>query len=801
MTLVPTAVVGILFALPLPQRFAAEVEDAYALDVNPAGLAFVPSHEMRLLYGYETTTGRDFSSLGIWGVAKLADFFGVGASYASDFVSGDTRNRSRFGFGLGGPSLSLGAAWVRDDLFDGGEAERWDVGMSLRPFGWLAGGMSVLDAGEQQGDRKYDFSVAIRPIDRLTVSSRFLLRTLQDGSGDQTVDVAGRAEIEIIDGLTLGAGVDDNRRVFTQIGIDFGRISLGAFGSVRSQSQVGGEMVVRSKAIDTIFPSKRVAVVNLVGGLEPEPELVLLRGKMRIHQWGGVLSILDALLDVPNLQGIYARIGSLSVGWAKAQELRAALLRMRASGRRVDCFLLGADDVSYFVASACNKIVISPPTQLHTDGLAISRLYLGEAFDRLGVRFEVTRIGAFKNSPDRFSRKDMSQEERTQLGEYMDDVYADLVGAISSGRALPPSTVESLLNQGTLTATAARDYGLVDEVFYSEDMERYLWGQYKTPVNYFRVGHLLREASPRSWAIPNKLAVVHIDAPITGGKSQALPLGLGRTVGAQTLIQTLRQLRRARNVRAVVLRIDSPGGDAVASDLVAHEIKRLAQVKPVVASLGDIAASGGYYVAAPAHYIWAEPQTLTGSIGIYSVKADASVLLNRLGIGSEVLTRGKLAGEMSPYSPRSPAGTEAAQKSLAAYYGQFVQVVANGRKLSIEAVDKIGQGRVFSGQDALRNGLVDELGGLHEALQYAATAAYRRLEELEIVHFPEPYQPLGDVLGALGSIMGSSRSDASEQALKTLTGWIGIHPVLGSQIPLLLSDRPLALYPSMVTLH
>lgn len=789
-----------------PRRFAAEVEDAYSLGVNPAGLGLVGGSELRLFFArqsYRASEAEGYGAGAYWVLGS--ERFGFGLGWDESFapraaeLQMSARGRLRAGFGTElVEGLAIGASYTRALVEGRPDLDLFDVGLTLRPFRYLSVGARAADLGEAAGRRSYDVSVAVRPgWERLLVSGQW---TLTEGIGleSDTLELAARVEIEPIDGIRIGGGTNQDLDAFLQLAIDSGSFGAGAYGEVvDEQLGLGGELVFRSPARAGLQLGGTVAMLDLAGALAPEPELELLSGTMKVTPYQAAPLLLHRFATHPDVRGVYLRFGSLSIGWAKAQELRRGITRLREAGRRVDCFLHGAKDLSYFIASACDRVMLLAPTLLELDGLAMTHIYLGEALSRLGVKAEVERFGAYKNAPDQFTRADMSAEERETASAYMDEVWRTLVTGIADGRSMEEPEVVAAIDQGVLTPTSAVALGLVDELIYPDEAEGKVLERYGSAR--LRYGSdALTPKGPRAWGDRPKLAVIHVDAPITSGRSEAAPLGLGRTVGASSLVQALREAAARSDVKGIVLRVDSPGGDAIASDLVARAVKRAAEAKPLVASFGDVAASGGYYVAAPAQRIFAESTSLTGSIGIYSVKLDLSALLERLGIGVSQLTRGALAGNQTSYVARSEAGDAAMRRALASLYQGFLQTVADGRDLSLDQVRAVAEGRVFSGRAAMGVGLVDSLGGLHDAATFAAEVAGYRLSELEVLTLPGGNQGIGNPLGALGlNVEVPARSPASAW-LRAVLGPMGA--ALDARLPLLASEAPLALLPAVIEL-
>lgn len=790
-TLASSVLPLLLVGLPLPQRLAAEVEDSYSLRVNPAGLAFVRGHELRAVYAYDAV-GLDSHGVGVFGAWDLGPL-ALGASWERDFAEFD-QGALRVGAGFGGGPIALGVGYASIDTPGPGDRiGTWDLGLSWRPAVWLAAGGAIHDLGEDLGRRQYDVSVAVRPWSRWTLAGQWRI-TEDEDLQFETLDVAVRTEVEVLPGLRLGVGLDGDRDVFGQLGLDFGRFGLGGFGNyVNERAQVGGELVFRGVAANRLVKLGTVAVVDLSGDLVPEPELDLLRGAYRVESYGRIERQLYGLATAEAVNGAFIRIGSLEIGWAKAESLRRALLALRSAGRRVDCALSGGGDLGYYIATACTEILMLPAAILRVDGLARTKLFVGGALGRLGVHFEVERIGAYKNAPDQLSAASASPEERDRVEAFLTEVHARYVKGIAEGRGLSEAEVRAQLDRGVLTATAAVAGRWIDAALYPDQLDQHVLTRYSSPPRFRPAPPPDPASSPRPWAAPSAIGVVHLDAAMTAGRSEASPLGMGRTVGARSLVEALARARRDRRVKAVVLRVDSPGGDAVASDLVARAVEQLAAVKPVVASFGDVAASGGYYAAAPASRIFAEPTTRTGSIGIYAVKLDLSELLSRWGIGVDVARKGARAADGSPYIRRDDAGDAAVAGALAAAYTRFVDTVARGRKLSVDQVRALGAGRVWTGKEAVELGLVDELGGYVEALEHAASLAGMPLGRLEVLTMNQAYQPIANPLQALLSIVGVE----GPAPIPLPSAWLTV----ASWWPLLEGGAPLAMDPTVLSVE
>lgn len=725
-----------LAAVPTPLRLTAEAEDAYALRVNPAGLAFVSGSELRALY--TRCESCDLHGLALYGALALGEGFTLGASYGGDFgKGGGTRTEGSFGLGFGSKNLALGLAYEYVGQFEGDGKGLISAGLSARGR-YLAFGLGIRDLTQHVERRRWDIGLALRPIDRFLVSARWRLIQSQPLNSD-TLDLTFFGGIEPIDGLHLSGGADLDGNLYAQLEVATDNLAFGAAGQVPKDQDPNfiTEMVFRGTPRPGFLSMQRgIAILDLSGGLVADPRFDLFGGRFTRQPYGPILFLLQGLTRSERVDGLYLRIGRLELGWGRLSELRRSLAAFIATGRRIDCQLGVADVKTYWLASVCTSVILPPPGSIEARGVGTTSLYLGEALSQLGVEVEVARRGAYKNAPDAFTRAGMSPEEQEAMLAYEDAIYTQLIDGVASGRKLERAEVERLYTQGTMTASVALGQKLVDAVLYPDQIEDYLRRELGPQLRFVDPKSALMPRRP-TWRSLKRVAIIHVDSAISGGDSQDLPFGLGTTSGAGTLIGALDAARQDPSVAAVILRVDSPGGDAYASDLVARAVELTNAEKPVIASFGDVAASGGYYVAAPARWILAEPTTLTGSIGVFSLKLTVEQLLSKLGIGVGATERGEKANLDSPLR-KDPATQPALEAQVESVYRDFLRVVAKGRKMSEADVQKLAEGRIWSGADAQKNGLVDELGGLIQALAKAkAEAGLDPQEEVELVHLPE----------------------------------------------------------------
>jgi protease-4 len=421
-----------------------------------------------------------------------------------------------------------------------------------------------------------------------------------------------------------------------------------------------------------------------------------------------------------SVAGVVLHVDGLDWGWARVHEMAAAVRAVRDAGTPVYASLDGGGEKEYLLAAAAGLVAMPPVSTLQLDGLSASAMFLRGAYDKLGIKPNFAHVGRYKSAVEQYTRDSLSPDGRRALDDLLDDEYTLLVDSLASARRLTPDGVRQLIDDGPFTARAAHERGLVDTLLARADLDSlatHAGGTRRPAASFTRYAEEGGEVSGEH------IALVVAEGEIVDGRSTESPFG-GRAVGDRTLVEALREIRGRRNIRAVVLRIDSPGGSGNASDAVWQELRRLRRDKPVIVSMGDVAASGGYYIACAADAIVADPATITGSIGVFGGKLNVLGLYRKLGLNVETVSRGKHAAMWSPFSDFDPEEEALYQKSLDQFYDVFLARVAEGRKMTPALVDSIGQGRVWSGMAAKQRGLVDRFGGLHEAMEVARARAH-----------------------------------------------------------------------------
>ncbi|MGE5567772.1 MAG: signal peptide peptidase SppA [Rhodospirillales bacterium] len=430
---------------------------------------------------------------------------------------------------------------------------------------------------------------------------------------------------------------------------------------------------------------------------------------------------------------------NLTVGWAKLQELRNNLLAFRKSGKPLYAFLRAPGAREYYVAAAAERIYMPPEDFLNLKGLRAELIFVRNTLDKIGVRVEVETAGQYKDFPEMVTRTSASPESRRVMNAILDDLYGQLTAAIGEARKKTPEEVRATIDRGPFTSPQALAAGLVDGLYYQDQVFGELQRRLKLPEirrvsrpDYMRV-------PPQSVGVEkgSRVAFVVASGDIVRG-GEAMP-PLGDFLSLSQFTRLLRRVGSDRGIRGVIVRIDSPGGDGFASDEIWREMMLLSKKKPVVISMSDVAASGGYYIAMTGDPLIAYPGTYTGSIGVFYGKADLRGLYGKLGIQKELFLRGRFADIDSDYTPLSPEGREKLRDNIQAFYRSFVQRVAEARRKPYEQIQPVAEGRVWLGSQAQTNGLVDSLGGIERAIELLKKkAGIPESDDIRLISYPPP---------------------------------------------------------------
>jgi len=480
------------------------------------------------------------------------------------------------------------------------------------------------------------------------------------------------------------------------------------------------------------------------------------------------------------LFGIVLHLEDASLGRGKIDELRAAVARAKKAGKKVYAELPEGSAAAYLLASACDEIVMPPVGMLSISGVRMEFMHFKNLFEKLGIHADFLQMGDYKGAAEPYTRDKMSPEFKKQMESVLDDYYAQLVETVAADRKLDPGKVKDLIDEGLFTAARAKEVGLVDRVAYGDEFRQQLAQQQHVDSigvvddygkkqldeeefsgfsGFMKMFELLSGTEPRGRASSSqKIAVVYAVGEINSGESKS---GLtSESMGSDTIVKALREAEKDPKVVGIVLRVDSPGGSAIASDLMWREITRIKAKKPVVASMGDVAASGGYYISMGCTKIFAEPGTLTGSIGVVTGKLALKGLMDKVGVTVDAISRGKNSGWMSSEEPFSDSEKDAVTRIMKDCYRQFTEKAAQGRNLELKTLESLAGGRLYTGRMAKQCKLVDEIGTLEDAVaETKRLAGVKADDKIEWLILPKPKSFLEGLLGG-GPLLSSQAAKA-----------------------------------------
>jgi protease-4 len=757
----------------LPVAPLSGAADARAVSTNPALLAFADDGELMVAVDLVDEGEASTAGPGAGGFYTPWRGIGIGVEVLRPpraQLDPDPGTPTRLSVGYGrriGGTMSVGLAYRRFvddgvtdtlDTLDAGIA--WRGGNHLA-LGAVARDVFAPDVGAIRVQRRYEAEMTVRPLgtDKLDLG-------IGGRIGETRADIDGWARIsaQLLPGVflhgaiesrelsiveTTGAGTrsfqDRDTRATVGVELSFGRMGVAVYGNGRRDEHgaaqpLGGTLVARWSA--------RGGPASLLG--HPDRlERIELRGGLSSREAVSVIARLRNVVRDPGARGVVVTFDGLSSGWATLQEIRDEIGKVRAAGKKVFAYMVSGTGRDYFVATAADKIYLDPAGGIRLVGLSGTLLYYRGTFDLVGVEPQFEKIAEYKSAPESFTQSGPSEPAARMRNELYDSFWREFVAAIASGRRLDEAEVIRLIDNGPYTSgDLALDTKLVDAVANPEKVAELVA---KELGGLPAVAPAAIERADR-WSLPT-IAIVYVEGDIIDGKSSTIPVINRKLAGSQTLAAAIAGARGDPDVDAIILRIDSPGGSALGSELVSREVFKTRGVKPIVCSLGDVAASGGYFMAAGCDLIYAAPMTVTGSIGIFYGKFDLSGLLANIGVTSDTYKRGKRADMESYFRPYTDEEREVLQQKLEYLYGRFVGAVAEGRGMKKSAVDDIGRGRVWSGIQAQPIGLVDRLGGMGDALdEVKRQLGLGKKQRVRLLHLPR--QPQSLIRRLIGAFVG-----------------------------------------------
>jgi len=727
--------------------------EARSLFINPAAL----SYESEL-------NGTHFLSSFSWGsrgneneLAAALSWGGLGLGIDRQWLNSEPRVRYSLAGALAlNPWLFVGnrIGITRSTGISEGFTQ-WDLGFQWRPSSAFALGALV---NRLSSSPSFSFGVTLKPAARLMLFADF--ETPSQGFGRQW-NYQSTASFEIFRGLYFQTGYDKVQKSHFGFQWDLGKSSL--FGTVRSEA---GEKTYIAHAQFVPFEkssfvtAKRTMEITLDSSLKEtkwSPSLFMASEPC----FSEVLNQIYSSVSQPDIESISLEIKSFPLGLGSALELHEALWRARKAGKIIHVSLENARLKDYLIASAGHSILLAPSSTLEWSLPKSERYYLKGTLEKLGMEAEIVAQGAYKSAPESLTLKKASSKSRENIEQNLKEAEGEIKKAIQRSGRVTDERWEKALRTGLISPGEALKLGLIDkiQVFQNGDSDR--------------SSHWQQDLS-----LPPQIALISASGDIVRDKMRLLGFLGGGQITPEEVSQQVEIAKKDPRIRAVVFRVNSGGGDVLASHLIAQQVEALAKVKPVIISMGDVAASGGYFISAPAHAVVASPLTLTGSIGVFSGKPNLSGLYKKIDLNKEIITRSPYPGLFDESEKWTPSEREVIQKQVSYYYQNFLEFVSSHRTIPLDQMDRVAQGRVWFGGKALQHKLVDDLGGLSRALQLAQQKAGMDRFSLKVL------APRGRFLDSLSEAF-FVKQHTEEKLFAEKTPYTALKPSFISDQPLL----------------
>ena len=726
---------------PIPEgvyfhRFASSVYGPEAVWINPAVLALYDTPTALFMFDYRDPGFGDDR-----GLALASRSVGYSNRKLSNLSSGQDYSEHIFALAHGGKTgFSTGLSYRLASSGPGIYNNRhfWNFGLIYRdkPSWSLGAVFSNLNRGRINGQRsamEQLYSLSVRPLlnASLTLSGELAVSTTQNFK--QGVFRLG-AEGEPIQGLKLYGSWREGDDFELGVRVNFTRSFVGGqsrhdnAADVRSATSYVGFITDRQRSIT---PAKqRELLVGLSGRIEENPTQPVF-GRRRVAFADYILALYHAAVD-ESIGAVRLVVGPNSLSWGQTQEIKAALENLSGAGKLVRVYLHGPSNRNYYLACSADEILLAPAGFLGLTGLRAEQTFYAGTLEKIGISVDGERIGDYKAATESWMNRGPSQANQEMMNRILDNLYDQFVSEISRARSLTGEQTQELIDRGPYTSAEAKQAGLVDELIYPDQLERKTIPGISGKVGL--IDYISEKYIRDEWTARPVIALVVAEGDIGDSPPDGGSLVRG-TISPQSMARAFRQVKSERRVKGVTMRINSPGGSALASDLIYRQTVKAREFGPLNVSMSGVAASGGYYISAAADKIFANPATITGSSGIFALKPDLSGLHEKIDLHKRFYSRGKNSGIFSLSGPFSDSERARLKSGLRAFYDRFLQVASGGRGLTPDSVDQLGQGRVWTGSEARGNGLVDSLGGLWQSISATADAA--GLKEFEVKRYPK----------------------------------------------------------------
>lgn len=766
--------------LPTFGRTLVGNDDSTAIVQNPANLAYLPGAELRWTGAFLNENAATPSQGHAIGFAFPFEFIPVATGFRFDMVSPPGRAAEEmygrqvnyqwftWALAMGSDTASLGFSYQTSysDAVEIHGMNSWTFAANLRPSDYFGLAGVVKNANSPRSDAgtelgvTYDLGTAFRPTGTDILEIGLEASFVDEASGYWVPRVAADLGIPTLGRLRSDVSwIDPTGDVFSEptwtaatslvvnmnsrhgsaeaaLGTRYGN-ELGS-AQDRPHDNLHAEAAFRSfrqtRAADNLPYALRIRMESTP---DDRDHVALLRRLWHMAE------------NEPNLRAVLLELrADPASSLAHIQELQDAIYHLQNNGKKVLCHLESAGGSGLYLCSIADQLLINPAGNIRYSGLKSSRYYLKGLLDKVGVRADFVRIGEHKSAPEAMVRTEGTETSISDRVEMLQEVEVELSAGIAKGRDLTLDELRKAVKTGPFTALEAKQAGLVDGFAFDDMLEEKTQSLAGEDILFEKGAQATTK--PERFGPTERVAIVYVSGDMVDGQSQSIPFLGMETAGSYTIAASLKQVREDPSVAAVVLRIETGGGSAMAADVIWREVQLTAEKKPVVVSMGAAAASGGYYIASPGSYIYANPLTITGSIGIFYGKMDFAGLLGKIGVNIETLRTEEHADAQSPFRPFTEEERAVLKDKIRQFYGLFLRRVADGRGLSRKEIDAVGRGRVWTGRQAKDHKLVDALGGLRQALAKARVMGGVR-DDAPILELPKRRTSLlGKLLGVEG---------------------------------------------------
>ncbi|MES0491356.1 MAG: signal peptide peptidase SppA [Leptospirales bacterium] len=746
----------------LPYESAATADDITSMYYNPAGLG---SHPLQMGYFYGENLEKK-----VYDNVLFFNVFGFG--FSSQWRETDVNIKLRrytVGTGFDGNKIiSFGTtySWYSTNTKLLKDYSEWNIGLIFRPFkhlsiGLVERGINLPTYLNEKLKPRMDIGIAIRPLpvftDRLTLAV-----DLYSFQWDFKKKLEKRYYMEFVpfNSLTVFGGSLDFTDYFFGIKYtqNITQLSLQGSASDVTGNRFGVGMLVGQERFRSSFePIKQYLVIDLSTPL-PESKRKSLPFVQENAAFFEILNSIEIAAKDIQIKGIIIRGGNFRGGWAQAEEIHHAIEKYKqVSNKPVHAFLEHCTDIEYYITTSADTISIPPAGMIELNGLAAEMFYIKGLLDKVGIKADFISIGNYKSAPDMFRNTEMDKYEKEQTIALLNSIMDELKRAIVSGRKkIDADKLDEIFNKGFFTPKKSLELGLIDNIQYYSEFKNKLSKnpesnrEWEIPMQVYAKTKFYDD----HWGAKPAIAILTLEGQIVGGEAGTPSLINGTLISSESTIKVLRHLRLNPRIRGVVIRINSPGGSGLASDIIWKEIRMLQKVKPVIISLGNVAASGGYYIAVGGSEIVSNHTTVTGSIGVFFGKFSLEELYKKLGVNKAIVKTHKNSAVFSEREVFSKAEREMFTEQMQEFYELFLDRVEVSRtSLTREEIAENAQGRVYTGDEAKKLGMVDKIGGLALALELAREKANLKRENMEVILFSQNTKPGLNFLAQKTSIL------------------------------------------------